>query len=146
TGTDVFEYRVYSNDNSSVSATVTAPGGGGTVTANAGQSVNGLVLAGGFVVFVTNAIEAGNNNRYVDVYIQRNGSNTTNPTGTWTLDVTNNTGNSLTMDGWLYYKNAVFSTALVGGDNNFLVGSPGNATSAITAASYVAKLGWFSVA
>ncbi len=147
TGTDVFEYRVYANDASDVTVAFTAPSAGGTVTATAGQSLSASVLSSNFTATVSNLIEAGNGDRYVDVYVARNGSNTASPAGTWTLSITNNTTNTLTMDGWLYYTNTVFATTiLVGGNSEYLVGSPGNATSAITVGSFVGRGTWYSAA
>lgn len=44
------------------------------------------------------------------------------------------------------YKGANYSSASVtGSDNNYLVGSPGTATNAITVASHMGKLDWYSV-
>jgi minor extracellular serine protease Vpr len=146
TGTNVLEYRLYVNDNSDVSATFSAPGGE-SVTALAGQSVMAPVLGNGFNAYVFNQIDAGNGDRYIDVYIERNGTNTASPAGTWTLSLTNNTANTLTLDGWLYYVNPDFNgTALVGGNSEFLVGSPGNATTAITVAAFVGRNTWYSYA
>ena len=144
-GADVFEYRVYVNDNSDVTATLSAPAGGGTVTAVAGVTSFSYLLGNNFYAYVSNLTDAGNGDRYIDVYVARNGANTASPAGAWTLALTNNTANALTLHGWLFYKNAVFSGATVsGGNNDYLVGSPGNATSAITAASYVARPSWYS--
>ncbi|OQP56885.1 hypothetical protein A3860_09895 [Niastella vici] len=144
-GTDILEYRVYVNDSSNITATLTAPAAGGIVTATPGQSSFGFLLSNNFYAFVSNFIEAGNGDRYVDVYIARNGSNTANPAGSWTLSLTNNTANTLSLHGWLYYKNAFFSTATVsGGNSEYMVASPGSATTAITVASYVARPSWYT--
>lgn len=144
TGNDVFDYRVYLNDNSNVSAELTAPGGG-ILTANANQSLLSTSLSTGFNVYLSNVIDAGNGDRYIDVYVQRITGSTTSPDGIWTLKITNNTANNLTLHGWLYYKNANFAaTTVSGSDNEYLVGSPGNANSAITVASYVARASWIS--
>ncbi|MEO8412940.1 MAG: S8 family peptidase [Ginsengibacter sp.] len=144
-GTDVFSYRIYSNTSGSITATVNNPLGTNPVTANAGQSVNGNVLGSDFTVFLTNSIDINDNNRYVDVSLQRNGSNMTSPAGTWTLTLTNNTSTALTLDGWLYNVSTDFqNTALVNGDNNYLVSSPGNAASAITVGSYVGRNSWYT--
>lgn len=144
-GNDVFQYRVYANDASDISGQVTVPGTGETLTANAGQSVNSFVMAGNFRIWLVNGIDPANGDRYVDLLLQRNGSNTANPTGTWNLLLTNNTSNTLTLDGWLYYRNTNFSTtALVGGNSDYLISSPGNSTSIITTGSYVGRNNWYS--
>lgn len=147
TAPDLFQYRVYVNDSSNISATFSAPGSGGSVTANAGESVLEQVISDGFNVYLSNQIDAGNGDRYIDIYVQRNGTNNINPAGTWTLSLTNNTANTLSLHGWMYYRNpAFFALTLVDGNNDYLVGSPGNATSAITAAAYVGKPSWFTYA
>lgn len=145
TGTDVFQYRLYTKDNNAVSATITAPAAGGSLTANAGESKDGLVITDSFAVHLVNLVETPNNNRYVDLYVERNGTNRISPAGTWTLAITNNTTNTLAIDGWLYYKNTSFSsTSLVGGNSDYLVASPGNANSAITVASFAGRNTWYS--
>ncbi|THU38368.1 T9SS type A sorting domain-containing protein [Niastella caeni] len=144
-GADVFDYRVYLNDNSDVTATFSAPGGGGSVTATAGLVTFAPVLGNGFFAVVRNVTEIGNGDRYIDVYIQRNGSNAVNPGGVWTLSLTNNTTNALSLHGWIYYKNALYgATTVAGGNNDYLVGSPGNASTAITVASYVGRPSWYT--
>jgi minor extracellular serine protease Vpr len=144
TGTDVFQYRVYLNDNSNVTAGFTPPGGVALV-ANANQSVTTNVLSNGFSVFLTNVIETGNGDRYIDAYVKRVTGSTASPNGIWTLTITNNTSNNLTLHGWLYYKNSVFAaTTVSGADNEYLVGSPGNANTAITVGAYNARPSWYS--
>ena len=142
TGTDIFQLGSYASDNSPVSVVVTAPSGE-TVTASSGNVVNA-----GFTVYITNAILASNGNRYVNVYVARNGSNTETAAGNWTVNITNGGTGTLTVDGWInYYNSSVFTTTvptIVGGDNNYMTGSPGNATTAITAASFVGRLSWYS--
>lgn len=146
TGTYVFRYAIYANNNSSISATVTAPDGR-TVTSNAGQTNNVNVLSDSFNISLENSIYPTNNQRYVLVYLSRNGSNDDSPTGTYTLTLNNNTATALTLDGWLYDRNSNFlTTTLVGGDNVSLVSSPGNAASAITVASFIGKNNWYSAA
>ncbi|MEO5999967.1 MAG: S8 family serine peptidase [Chitinophagaceae bacterium] len=144
TAADVFEYTMYANDNSDISFAITTPGGL-AIIANAGEDVNFPVLDSSFSVSMTNRIDPANNNRMVAVYVFRNVGYTKKPTGTWTLTLVNNSTNTLTMHGWLDYRNSAFSaTSLVGGNSDYLVSSPGNATTAITAASYTAKNNWYS--
>ena len=141
--TDVFELSIYANDASAVNAIVTVPGGA-TVTANAGQSVSPSVLSNAATVYLDNVVDAASGVRNITLYVARNATSA-NPSGTWTITLNNVSTNSLTIDGWLDYKGTNFgSTTLTGGDNNYLVGSPGTATNAITVASYMAKLDWYS--
>lgn len=145
-GSDVFEYRVYLNNNASVSATVTAPatvtGGGGSFTQPANQNSGAAISGGNFAVYINNSIDGSNGLRFVDLYVSKL-VGTANPTGTWTLDINNGSASTVTCNGWLYYKNANYdATAVVGGDNNMLVGAPGTANNAITAAAYSPKVVW----
>ena len=141
--TDVFQFTMYANDASNLNVVITTPNGG-TVTANAGQSINQSVLSNAATIYLDNVIDAASGDRMVNVYVARN-TTTANPSGSWTIALSNTTSSSLILDGWLNYKGANFSlTTVSGSDNNYLVGSPGTATSAITVASYMAKLDWFS--
>lgn len=145
TGTDVFDYRIYTNGNPNISATAIAPGGE-SITATPGQSLSGAVLSNGFNIILRNQIDPDNNHRYVDVFVQR-ASGSVDPAGIWTLSITNNAPTTLTMHGWLYYRLAPFTgTTLVNGNSDYLVGSPGNANSAITVAAYNARPVWYSYA
>ena len=142
---EIFKYAVYANNSSSISATVTAPDGR-TVTANAGQTNSGDIMSGNaFSLTIENGIYPGNNQRNVRISLIRNGANATSPSGNYILTLTNNTANTLTLDGWVYEVNPGFDNiVLSGGNNSFLVGSPGGATSAITTTSYVGKNNWYS--
>lgn len=141
-GSDVFSYRVFANTNGSVNATVVTPGNG-TVTANSGQTVNRDVLSNNFTVIITNGIDPSNNNSYVDVSLTRNGSNSASPEGNYALTITNTSSSAIRFDGWIYKLNKSHQpTVLINGDNNYLVTSPGNASTAITVASYVGRNAW----
>ncbi|WP_207492575.1 S8 family peptidase [Aridibaculum aurantiacum] len=143
-GTDVFQFSLFSNTTGDLVATGTAPSGETTV-ANPGDAKVEPVLGGSFNMRVTNQIYSLNGLRYVNFYITRTGSNTTNPQGTWTLEVTNTSATAVVLDGWLNYRSSSFSgTTLQNGDNELLVGSPGNAATAITVASYIGRNSWYS--
>lgn len=141
--TDLFAFVLYANDNTDVTSVLTAPSGE-SLTTTAGQYRESIVSNNGFKMRMNNNIDFANNDRYVEFYILRNGVNIVNSAGVWSISITNNGTNPIIIDGWLYYKNSAVNTTVVGGDSNFLVGSPGNATNAITTASYVGKLSWYS--
>lgn len=144
-GTEIFKYRLYTTDNGPLTASLGVPGGDDLVTANANEFKMANVLTNNFTVTLSNFVDPANNNRYIDVAVERNGSNTASPGGTWRLSVINNTTVIHAIDGWLYYISPSFNTiALVGGNSQYLVGSPGNAASAITVASYVSRLRWYT--
>lgn len=143
TATDLFAFRLYANDNTAITATATAPGGE-FLTAVPGDDIVTNVIGNSLSMYLENDIEAINGDRYVDYYIKRNGTNAQSTEGAWTLSITNNGASAIVIDGWLYYRNTSVTTTVAGGDNNMLVGSPGNATDVITAASYVGRIGWYS--
>lgn len=143
-GTDVFQFSYWANDNTAVTAKITAPDAS-FATATAGQGIAGPVMAGNFNTNLNNTIDAANGDRFVNLYVTRVTTGVGNPGGVWTLAITNNGASNIRVDGWLNYTNTNFAgTTVIGGDNNMLVGSPGTATTAITAAAYVAKLSWYS--
>ncbi len=144
-GADLFRFRTYAYDANGLSATVTVPGGQ-TVTAAADQSVFGDVISSAFRVYLYNQVDPVNGHRYVEIYVARLTTGVS-PGGTWTLTLNNDVAISRTFHGWINYKNSAFSAVTVaGGDNNYMVGSPGTATSAITVASYVGRHAWYSPA
>lgn len=143
TGSDIFRFRMYVSDADPISAVLTVPGGE-TVSVSANQDITGDVLTGGFRVFLYNQVDPANGHRYLEVYILRLLTGT-NPVGPWSLAITNGSASPKITHGWMNYKNTTFAAAaIVGGDNNYMVGSPGTSSSAITVASYIGKLGWFS--
>ncbi len=143
TATDVFQISLYVNDTNRVNAVITLPNGS-TITANAGQSISPSVLSGAATAYFDNYIDADSKDRLINLYVVRS-STSANPSGTWTITLNNVSASAVRIDGWLNYKGTNFgSTTVTGADNNYLVGSPGNCTNAITVASYVGKLDWYS--
>lgn len=139
TGTDVFQYSAYANNANTVTASVTTPLGAVVSTPGATPVA---VTGGTCTVNLTNTIDAGSGVRFVNVYITRTSGN---PTGTWSISITNTGAGTITVHGWLNYISSGYaSTTLAGGNSAYLVGSPGNATSAITAAAYMPKYRWYS--
>ena len=140
TSTDVFQFTLYANDTSTLSASVTAPDG----TQATSLSNNGTAVFGGKArVYLSNYIDPESGDRKVQVYVTRT-TTATDVSGAWAISLTNTTANSLTIDGWLDTKGDDFlNTTLTGGDSNYLVGTPGSATKAITVGAYMAKLDWY---
>lgn len=65
--------------------------------------------------------------------------------GTWIFRITNNSAQPQTIHGWLVGQANTFSAAtLPNGDNQYLVGSPGTASNAITVANYVGRNRWLN--
>lgn len=140
TSIDVFQFTLYANDTSTLSAIVTAPDG----TQSSSLSNNGASVFGGKArVYLSNYIDPESGDRKVQVYVTRS-TTATDVSGTWTISLTNATANSLTIDGWLDTKGDDFlNMTLTGGDSNYLVGTPGSATKAITVGAYMAKMDWY---
>ncbi len=141
TSEDVFQFTLYANDTSTMIATVTAPDG----TVASSLSGNGTTIFGGKAnVFLSNYIDSESGDRKVQVNVTRT-STANDVSGAWTIALTNTTSNSLTIDGWLDTKGDDFSgITLTGGDSNYLVGTPGSATKAITVGAYMAKMDWYA--
>lgn len=137
----IFSFRVWANDDSPVTAKLTAPDGQ-QYTSNIGTTNTFDLLAGGLTAKIYNYSSSDNNKRYVQVVVKRPTGSTMNSQGTYILEITNNGTQSITTHGWLYDDEV--PTTLTDGDNQYIVGSPGNATSAITVASYLGRASWYS--
>ena len=141
TSQDVFQFTGYANDTSAITVLVTAPDG----TQATSLSNNGTSVFGGKArVYISNYIDSSESgDRKVQVYVTRT-TTSTDVSGSWTIALTNTTSNSLTIDSWLDTKGDDFSNiTLTGGDSNYLVGTPGSATKAITVGAYMAKIDWY---
>ena len=138
---DVFRFTLYANDASAITALVTAPDG----TQASSLSANGTSVYGGKArVYITNIIDPESGDRKIQVYVTR-ATTTTDVAGSWSVSLANTTANELTIHGWLDTKGDDFlNTTLIGGDSNYLVGTPSSATKAITVGAYMAKLDWYS--
>lgn len=142
----VLDYLLYLNNNNNISAVVTDPLGIRSDTVTMGSSiVSQLDTAGSIRVQLAADVDPANNNTYLEFYMDRPAATKVNPRGVWTLTLINNAASAATIDGWIAgtgNSGAFVNTKLSGGDNNYLIGSPGDATSAITAASYNTKVSW----
>ncbi|MFY7965395.1 MAG: S8 family serine peptidase [Chitinophagaceae bacterium] len=143
TAVDLFQFSLYVNDTSAVTATLTDPNGGMIVT-NPNQNIIAPAMNNNATVYFDNEIDIESGDRLINVYITRKTAST-NASGTWTLNINNISTNNITMDGWLNFRGADYgSTSIAGADGNYQIHSPGCANSAITVASYVGKLDWYS--
>ncbi|AZA52151.1 S8/S53 family peptidase [Chryseobacterium sp. G0201] len=139
----VFSFLMYANDDSPVTAKLTAPDGQ-QYTQNITTNTAHSVLGGGLTATMYNYWGTDNNKRYVQLVVSRNTGSTTNAQGTYTLEITNNGAQQITTHGWLYSQGV--ATTLTNGNNEYIVGSPGNASSAITVASYMGRASWYTAA
>ncbi|WP_312298569.1 S8/S53 family peptidase [Chryseobacterium sp.] len=137
----VFSFLMYANDNSPVTAKLTTPDGQ-QYTQNISTNTAHSILGGGFTATMYNYWSTDNNKRYVQLVISRNSGSTVNCQGNYTLEITNNGTQAIAAHGWLYSRGV--TTTLQNGDNEYVVGSPGNASNAITVASYMGRASWYS--
>ncbi|RKE77987.1 S8/S53 family peptidase [Chryseobacterium sp. AG363] len=136
----VFSFIMYANDNTPVTAKLTTPDGQ-QYTQNISTNTAHTILGGGLTATMYNYWSNDNNKRYVQLVITRT-SGTTNVQGNYSLEITNNGTQQITAHGWLYSQGV--QTTLQNGDNEYIVGSPGNASNAITVASYMGRPSWYS--
>ena len=136
----VFSFIMYANDNTPVTAKLTTPDGQ-QYTQNISTNTAHTILGGGLIATMYNYWSNDNNKRYVQLVVTRT-SGTTNVQGNYSLEITNNGTQQITAHGWLYSQGV--QTTLQNGDNEYIVGSPGNASNAITVASYMGRPSWYS--
>lgn len=137
----IFSFVMYANDNTPVTAKLTVPGGQQYIQ-NVSTEKTHSILGGGFTATMYNYWGNDNNKRYVYLIISRVPGSTANCQGTYTLEITNDGTQPINAHGWLYDQGV--ATTLLNGDNEYIVGSPGNATSAITVASYLGRASWYA--
>ena len=137
----IFSFLMYANDNSPVTAKLTAPDGQ-QYTSNITTTNTFNILGGALTAKMYNYWSTSNNKRYVQMIISRVAGSTADCQGTYTLEITNNGTQPISTHGWLYSEGV--ATTLVDGNNEYIVGSPGNATSAITVAAYLGRASWYS--
>jgi subtilisin family serine protease len=121
-----------------VTAKVTGPGAQ-TATQAAGSSSTGTTDG---EIYISNTLDGTNGDRHVEIEID-DGAGTDPAVGTWTIDLTNSSGGSLTYHAWFYDRSIGSSSAtMTGGDDNYIVGSPGMSTGALTVGAFVARSDW----
>jgi len=136
----VFGFVMFANDGSPVTATLTTPDGQ-QYTQNISTNTTHNILGGGLSATMYNYLYVDNNKRFVHLIVSRNAGSATNAQGTYTLQITNNGTQQINTHGWLYSRGIA---TLVDGDNEYIVGTPGNASNAITVASYMGRASWTS--
>ncbi len=136
---DYFDFDCWFNSDADVSATITSPDGyTATQTAGTGQRTE----TDDGAIYLTNYILPENLKREVYAYIYDRVSTSPPKSGSWNLAVTNNADSTIIYHGWLAVK--TMNVSLSGGDNNYVVASPGTSTDAITVASCVSRWTWYS--
>ncbi len=140
TENDDFLMDVWFDAAPNVTATLTSPNGV-VFTRLAGETGDGPNTSDG-TMMLWNYISSlnGHRNVYCKVYDK---TASTPAVGTWTLALTNNSGSTISCNGWLADRTiGSSSVSVAGGNNDMTVSMPGTAQGVITAASWVTKWGW----
>ncbi|CAM2882803.1 hypothetical protein DRF59_08185 [Chryseobacterium flavum] len=137
----VFSFIMFADDDGEVTAKLITPDGQQYMQ-NVSSNTDHSILGGEFTASMYNYWSTDNHKRFVKLEISRNVGSTANCQGTYTLEITNNGTKTINTHGWLYYKGV--PTELQDGDNEYIVGSPGNASNAITVASYMGRASWYT--
>lgn len=136
TASAVFSFHMYGSNGNAVVAKLTTPDGNEYLSPP-GATSSHSILDGKFTAVVYNYVSAANEKRYVQVVITRNSGATTNCQGVYSIDLTNEDSTPVTFHG--YKTSEGVTTTLANGDNEYIVGSPGNAASALTVASFIGR-------
>jgi len=138
TDNDYFYFRLWLDNNTDVTATVTSPN---TITyaRNAGEFGTGPDDSDG-AIYLENLVNVNNSDRYILLIVDDNDASNTPAEGTWTLQIQNNTASSVGYHGWLYSTS--INASLTSGNSNYTVGSPGTANEAITVGAYTSRPAW----
>ena len=137
--TDLFTFYTYHRgvqDNSPMKVKIIAPNGdefirdiSGTSTFTSPHPNN----SGDIIITVDNFWDTASGKRFSTTSVKR--SNVNVPTaGTYQIEIENTSQNNVIVDGWITSRNIGITNP--NGDNNYTVGSPGNADKAITVANY----------
>ncbi|MCS4303348.1 S8/S53 family peptidase [Chryseobacterium sp. BIGb0232] len=137
----VFSFIMFANNDTSVTAKLTTPDGQ-QYTQNISTDTNHSILGGAFTATIYNYWHVDNNKRFVELVVTRNAGATADCQGMYTLEITNNGAGQISTNGWLYGQEV--ATTLKDGNNDYVIGTPGNATSAITVASYNGRANYLS--
>lgn len=133
----VFSFYMYSDNDNDVVAKLTTPDGIEYLSPP-GATTTHSILNNKFTAVVYNWVSSVNLKRYIQVVISRNSGTTENSQGLYKIDLQNDGATPTLFHGWKASEGV--ATVLQNGDNEYIVGSPGNATTAVTVASYVGRL------
>lgn len=137
TTASVFSFYMYSDNDNDVIAKLTTPDGT-EYFSPANATTSHSILNDKFTAVVYNWVSTVNLKRYIQVVISRNSGTTDNSQGVYKIDLQNNGTTPVLFHGWKASEGV--ATTVQDGDNEYIVGSPGNATTAVTVASYVGRL------
>jgi subtilisin family serine protease len=142
-GNDRLAAQLWLGRDAQVSATVTTPNGS-VVRAAPGETKNDMTTNDG-QVSVSNGVYPGNGDRVIELVAADPTESNTPSSGTWSVELTNSSGSSVTVDGWIAKVASSIDPqklAFVDGDTQSTVGIPGTATHAITVGSFMHRWRW----
>ncbi|PKF74530.1 S8 family peptidase [Chryseobacterium sp. PMSZPI] len=148
TNGSVLGFMMYTNNTTPVTTRLTTPDGQ-QYTQNFGGFTTNSISSGGFQAILENNIDNDNNRSYAFLFIKRATGSTANCQGAYKLEVTNPGTAPIVTHGWLYMgkdSNNNTLAQLDNGNSDYAVGSPGNASTAITVASYNGRANFLSSA
>nr|WP_315026399.1 S8/S53 family peptidase [uncultured Chryseobacterium sp.] len=132
----VFAFIMFANNSTPVTVKLTTPDGQ-QYTQNVSTNTSHSIQGGAFTATMYNYWHVDNNKRFVQLIVTRNTGATADCQGTYTLEITNDGADQISTNGWLYDQ--AVTTTLQNGNNDYIVGTPGNATSAVTVAAYAGR-------
>lgn len=136
--TDDFQFDIWYDENVSVTAKVTTPGG---TSYSMGYNQDGTFPDDDGTIDIYNRRVTGSK-QLIRLYVYDSDAGKTPEPGTWTLEL-QDAGGNLTYDGWLAHSDLGGEQALLlNGDVNNTVAMPGTSNEAITVGAYVTKTSW----
>lgn len=143
TSNDYFLIETWWGEYADITAKVTAPGGLYYIRT---VGLEGTRTTTEGTITIINKTDSDHSNGDLRTYIEvfDNDADSIPSVGNWTIELTNNSESSQTYHAWLF--STTFSATVSGGDNNYTVAAPGNASSAITVGAYSARWKWYSTA
>ncbi len=140
-----FWMNFYASQQTDLGGEIIAPNGSSVITNNLQNPVETNIQNGEYKLAIyRNTVQSSVILSRLQMLIEKTSTaNIAALNGEWIYRIHNNSSQVQTIHGWVVTKNNTFSTAsLVNGDNNYVVGSPGTASNAITVANYVGRNIW----
>lgn len=142
-----FFINFYASQQTTIAGEMVAPDGSSVINSTPGPQQSLNIQNGAYSMIVyNNTYQSNNVLSRLQMVINKNNSNAVSAlNGNWIFRVYNNSATPQTIHGWVVGQANTFSTAeLVNGDNDYVVGSPGTASNAITVANYVGRNRWLN--
>jgi subtilisin family serine protease len=141
TENDYVYIDAWMNDSSNVTGFIQSPNKKTVKTTEGSWNYN--TSSDGFLE-LDNYVGTNNGKREISAYIIDYNGAPAPKSGTWTMRLYNRTSKSVPYHAWFesYLGTSESIVSVTNGNNNYVVSSPGNAASAITAAAYASRWFW----